>query len=65
MELRDGESGEVPVLVPSSEDGVSSAKLPPELARVVAVWDQLPEAIRTGILALVDAAHKSQGGGRD
>jgi hypothetical protein len=55
----------VPILVPSSKDDVSNAPLPPELARVVAVWDELPEAIRTAILALVDAAHKTQGGGRD
>ena len=65
LELRDGETGEVPVLVPSSEDGVSSSQLPPELARVVAAWDQLPDAIRTGILALVEAAYKTPGGGRD
>jgi hypothetical protein len=65
LELRDNQSGKVPVLVPSSQDGVSSAQLPPELARVVAAWDQLPEAIRTGILALVDAVCKTQGGSRD
>jgi len=64
LELRDDENGEVPVLVPSPTDAVSPAQLPPELARVVAAWDELPEAIRTGILALVDAACKTQGGGR-
>ncbi len=47
-------------MVPSSQDGVPSAQLPPELARVVAAWDQLPEAIQTAILALVDAASKTQ-----
>jgi hypothetical protein len=31
-----------------------------DLARVVAAWDRLPEAIKAGILALVQAA-----GGRD
>ncbi|RIK76945.1 MAG: hypothetical protein DCC67_13265 [Planctomycetota bacterium] len=65
MELRDDQTGEVPVLVPSPEDGVSIAQLPPDMARVVAAWDGLPEAIRTAILALVDAAHKTQGSGRD
>jgi hypothetical protein len=65
LELRDDESGEVTVLVPSPEDGVSSAQHPTDLARVLTAWDQLPEAIRTAILALVDAAHKVQGGGRD
>jgi hypothetical protein len=65
LELRDDESGEVPVLVPSSQDDVSSAQLPPELARVVDAWEQLPDAIRTGILALVEAACKTPGGGRD
>jgi hypothetical protein len=32
------------------------------LARVVAAWDQLPDAIKTGILALVDAAYIATGG---
>jgi len=65
LELRDVPQGEVPVLVLSNQDGASNAQLPPELAYVVAAWDDLPEAIRTAILALVDAACKTQGGGRD
>jgi hypothetical protein len=40
----------------SSKLGDFAAKLPPDLIRVVAAWDQLPQAIRTGILALVQAA---------
>jgi len=59
LELRDNESGEVPVLVPSPADGVSSAQLPPELARVVDAWEQLPDAIKTAILTLVEAANKT------
>jgi hypothetical protein len=30
--------------------------VPPDLAAVVAAWPDLPEAIRTGILAMVNAA---------
>ena len=50
QELRDESSGEVPVLVPSP----SSAVFSPDLARVLAGWDGLPEAIQTAILAIVE-----------
>ena len=55
-ELRDEPSGEVPVLVPWLPDAVSGPIHHPELVRVVDAWDHLPEAIRTAILALVQAA---------
>jgi hypothetical protein len=42
----------VPVVVPSSPE----PPFPPDLARVVAAWDRLPEAIKAGVLALVQAA---------
>jgi hypothetical protein len=65
LELRDGGSGEVPVLVPSSENVVTSTQLSPELERIVAAWDHLPDAIRTGILEIIEAVIKSPGGGAD
>jgi len=47
----------VPVEVPTTLLGpVSGPQFPPDLARVVAAWDRLPEAIKAGILALVQAA---------
>jgi hypothetical protein len=55
-ELRDVSQGEVPTVVPSPPGAVFGPPLPPDLARVVAAWDRLPEAIKAGILALVQAA---------
>lgn len=55
QEIRDDASGEVPVLVPCPPGAVSGPVFSPELARVVDAWDHLPEAIRTAILALVQA----------
>jgi hypothetical protein len=54
--LREGESGEVSTVVPSPPGAVSGPDLPPDLGRVVAAWDRLPDAIKAGILALVQAA---------
>ncbi len=39
-----------------SSDAISGPDFPPDLARVVAAWDRLSAAIKTGILALVQAA---------
>ena len=52
-ELRKDANDEVPTVVPSARGGPS---LPPDLARVVAVWPNLPEAIRAAIAALVQTA---------
>jgi hypothetical protein len=52
QEIRDNQSGEVPVGVPFSPE----PQFPPDLARVVAAWDRLPDAIKAGVLALVQAA---------
>ncbi|MCH7685108.1 MAG: hypothetical protein IH899_00245 [Planctomycetes bacterium] len=54
-ELRDTPQGEVPVLVPSPPGAAFS----PDLARVVAGWDGLPEAIQAAILAIVEAGGAS------
>lgn len=43
-------------MVPCPPGAVSSSQLPPELARVIAAWDRLPNAIKAGVLALVKAA---------
>ncbi len=55
-ELREGEKGEVPVLVPCPPKNVSSPLTDPDLARLVALWPKLPDAIKAGISALVNAS---------
>jgi hypothetical protein len=42
-------------MVPRPQSADSGTHFPPDLARVVAAWDRLPEAIKAGILALVQA----------
>jgi len=58
--LRQGSNDVVPTLVPSSSQEDSAAILPPptdpDLARVLAAWPRLPEAIKAGILAMVQVA---------
>ncbi len=56
QEIRANQSPEVPTVVPCPSKADCSSQFPPKLARVVAVWDLLPEAIKTAILALVQAA---------
>ena len=65
QELANDENAEVPVLVPRPNSADVSASIDPALARVEAAWDDLPEAIKSAILTLVDAANKTTGGGRD
>ncbi len=55
-ELRQTQTAEVPTVVPTSPGAVLEPVFQPDLARVVAVWDRLPVAIRAGILALVETA---------
>ena len=43
-------------MVPRLQDADFGPNFPPDLARVVAAWDCLPEVIKAGILALVEAA---------
>jgi hypothetical protein len=50
------DSGELPTVVPWSSGDVARHTLSPDLARVVSVWQHLPEAIRAGILALVETS---------
>jgi len=45
----------VPTVVPSNPGAISIAELPPELAKIVAAWNDLPEAVRVGINAMVAA----------
>jgi hypothetical protein len=54
--LRDVPQGEVPTVVPSPPGAISGQPFPPDLARVINAWDRLPEAIKAGVLALVNAA---------
>jgi hypothetical protein len=62
QELREPLPAEVPVVVPSSSGAVSGPDFPPDLARVVAAWPDLPAAIKAGVLALVDARAGDQRG---
>jgi hypothetical protein len=55
-EIRETQNAEVPVVVPSPSEAVSGPDFPPDLARVVAAWPDLPQAIKAGVLALVNAA---------
>ena len=55
-ELRQTPDAVVPVLVPSAQVATSNPAFPPDLARVVAAWIRLPDAIKAGIIALVQAA---------
>jgi hypothetical protein len=55
-ELRKSEYAEVPVLVPSVSSSAQNALFPPDLAEIVAAWPDLPDAIKTGVLALVRAS---------
>ena len=64
QELANDENAEVPVLVPKPDSAEISAPIGPALARVEAAWDDLPEAIKSAILTLVDAANMTSGGGR-
>ena len=60
-ELRRTQSTEVPTVVPTSPGAVLEPVFQPDLARVVAVWDRLPVAIRAGILARVETAVPQRG----
>ena len=55
-ELRDDAEGEVPTVVPRPPKGDLSPPTDPDLARLVAAWPRLPNAIKAGIAALVQAA---------
>ena len=43
-------------MVPGTSTVVPNSHLPADLTCVVAAWDRLPQAIKVGILALVQAA---------
>jgi hypothetical protein len=55
-EIRDTEFPVVPTVVPSPNSALSSPEIPTDLAAVAAAWDHLPDAIKAGVLALVQAA---------
>jgi len=46
----------VPTVVPTPPGAVVEPVFPADLARIAAVWERLPAAIRAGVLALVDTA---------
>jgi hypothetical protein len=49
-------SGKTPISeTGGAESGAVSAELPPDLAKIVAAWPNLPEPIRRAMLALVGA----------
>jgi hypothetical protein len=43
-------------VVPSRDEAANGAHFPPDLGRVIEAWDELPHAIKAGILALVEAS---------
>jgi hypothetical protein len=53
-----GQSGifEVPTTVPCSSELPFSDNLPPELAKIAAVWNDLPQVAKAGILAMIEAS---------
>jgi hypothetical protein len=55
LQIQDGQSSGVPVVVPSPSLAVSDPQFPPDLAHVMSAWDHLPGAIKAAILALVEA----------
>ncbi len=59
-DLRQEPNDAVPVLVPSSSQAdfaaISLPPADPDLAQILAAWPRLPEAIKAGILAMVQAA---------
>ena len=55
-DLRHDATTEVPPLVPCPPEVEKSPQLPDDLAHLLAGWYQLPQAIRTGILVIVNAA---------
>jgi hypothetical protein len=42
--------------VPSASSLVSSPNIPPELAKIAAAWVDLPQAVRAGITAMIEAS---------
>ena len=45
----------------SADSGAKSAQIPPELASVIDAWPDLPEPVRTGIVAMVQTVLESKG----
>jgi hypothetical protein len=45
----------VPTLVPSSLHHFSFDNLSPELVKIIAAWPNLPQVIKTCILAMIEA----------
>jgi hypothetical protein len=54
--LRQTPDAPVPVLVPTASEPAPSPYFPADLARLGADWERLSDAIKTAILALVQAA---------
>jgi hypothetical protein len=51
----------VPARVPSPSQPVFALQSSPELARIATAWQSLPEAIKAGVLALIQAAEGRKG----
>ncbi len=47
-------------MVPTSSGSVFDLHLPPDLVRIVVSWDRLPEAIKAGIIAMIEAVENVQ-----
>ena len=55
-------TSEVPTVVPSFSEPPSALHLSPELKKLVEAWPNLPQVVKAGILAMIDAAAGSRTG---
>jgi hypothetical protein len=54
--LRDDATVEVPPVVPCPPEAETTPQMPVDLAQLLAGWSRLPEAVKAGILTMVNAA---------
>jgi hypothetical protein len=56
QQIRNDEPGAVPTVVPLLSESAPTPDLSPDLANIVAVWPSLPNAVKAGILAMIEAS---------
>jgi hypothetical protein len=57
-DLRPAQDTRAAHLQRADRNAPQSAELPPDLAQVVTAWRRLPEAVKTGIMAMVAASRR-------
>jgi hypothetical protein len=45
-------------MVPNDPAASSSPQIPPDLARVIRVWERLPKSTKKRIMTIIDCANK-------